>query len=121
MALGIGVLWTIGLAVCAWPGRLRYALVFGGMGVALTQCIFVLHFFTGAVALEAWAAVTRSGAGLDDPLSNLGGFAVTLMTGQPLMLLALAVGWVGCWMSQLWPPRPEDIPEPRGEGDGQAV
>ena len=104
MALGVVVLWTVGLAVCAWSDWLRRAAIAGGFMVAITQFCFVLHFHAGVFALSSWSRMTGEGMGIGGPLSEVGGFAVTVMTGQPLMFLALAVGCALCWMFDLWPP-----------------
>lgn len=108
MAAGIAVLWTVGLAVCAWPGRLRQILVVGGWVVALSQMIVLPHIFIGTFALGSWGSITGANSGIDGPLTEVGGFAVTLMTGQPLMLLALVIG---CLMYWLWPSIAEDAPQ----------
>jgi hypothetical protein len=86
-------------------------LVVGGWAVAASQILFFPHFFIGAIALDSWGAMTGGGTGWSEPLSEPGGFAVTLMTGQPLMILAVAVGWVGCWLLDLWPPAAEESPQ----------
>lgn len=103
MLLGVIVLWTVGMAVCAWPGRLRKAMAFGATFVALCQFVPILHLFVGGVALESWEEFSGHRLSGGGSLSNLGAFAVTLMTGQPLMVLALAIGWLGCWTLKLWP------------------
>ena len=108
MAAGVLLLWTVGLAVCAWPGRLRQLLVVGGWVVAASQVLVLPHIFVGTFALESWDAITGANSGINGPLSEIGGFAITLMTGQPLILLALVIGFC---MFKLWPPVAEEAPD----------
>jgi hypothetical protein len=99
MMAATAALWAAGLVACSRPGRLRLALVIGALPIAATQLLPILQIVAGSFALSAWSSLIRlpETAGFDAPLSEAGGFAVTLLTGLPLMAAALAVGSITCW------------------------
>lgn len=66
-------------------------LALGGGAVALSQSVQFLHFISGMLALELWGGSLGGGG---KPLTEIGGFAVTVMTGGPLMVLATVSGLV---------------------------
>lgn len=93
MGLAILALCLFGLVVSAQSRKMAWALALGGCLVALLQPVMVLHIFAGGLALNLWTGSIRGGG-----LSEFGGFAVTVMTGGPLMVLALVCGLVIDWL-----------------------
>jgi len=90
---GILVFWAAGLALGLLMPRLGEALIRGGVVVAALQPIFVLHFAAGAFGMWVWHQV-RSGLSFGQPglWAEVDGLAVTLLTGQPLLLAAWVFG-----------------------------
>jgi len=90
---GILVYWAAGLALGLLMPRLGSALGGGGLVVAALQPIFVLHFAAGAFGMSVWHHL-RSGSTIGHPglWAEADGFAVTLLTGQPLLLAAWVFG-----------------------------
>jgi hypothetical protein len=91
MLSAVVAVWAAGLVVCARTVRLSGILFYGAGVVALCQMVPVLQIVAGYFALRAWSAV---GGALDEGgvKSEVGGFAVTLMTAQPLLLAAFVFG-----------------------------
>jgi hypothetical protein len=115
MGMGAAVLalGSAGLVLCQRPGRFRLALVIGATAVGLSQVVPVLHIVAGVVAIETWEFASGANVNVTTGrgLSEVGGFAVTVMTAQPLILAALLFGYAFCWMRE-WP-----APSAVAEGD----
>lgn len=90
---GILVYWAAGLALGLFLPRLGEALTRGAFVVAALQPMFFLHFAAGAFGMWAWHQV-RSGPPFGQPglSAEADGMAVTLLTGQPLLLAAWLAG-----------------------------
>jgi hypothetical protein len=116
MGVAVVAIWSAGLVACQRPGRLRMALVIGATAVGLSQVVPFLHIISGMIAIGTWEKVSGDIVGVDiggdgPGLSESGGFAVTVMTAQPLILIALVFGYAFCWM-QGWPSPPAgSLPE----------
>lgn len=99
MLAGIVAFWLVGAAVVACVPRLRAVLVYGGAVLALTQVLPVLQIVAGVVAVELFDTTP-------EPMSELTGFLVTLVTGGQLALVVLlcrvscsVLGWLGAsWL-----------------------
>ena len=94
MLVGAAVLLTVGLWICSRAAKLGFALIIGGIAVALSQVIGILQMLAGISAYacaEALGLVESMQAG--PHISNaIGGFVITLITGALLMAAALVAG-----------------------------
>ena len=93
LVAGILVYWAAGLALGLLLPRLGEALATGGIVVAALQPAFFLHLAAGFFGLNTWSLM-RSGPVFGEPglWAEVDGFAVTLLTGQPLLLAAWVFG-----------------------------
>jgi hypothetical protein len=93
IAAGILVYWAAGLTLGLLLPRLGEVLTRGGIVVAALQPLFALHFAAGAFGMAVWHWM-RSGPTFGQPglWAEIDGFAVTLLTGQPLLLAAWLFG-----------------------------
>jgi hypothetical protein len=91
MLCAVLTIWAVGLVVCTRAARLGRVLFAGGKVVAVCQLFPVLQVVSACCAFWAWNAVggTLNRGGL---MSEVGGFAVTLLTAQPLLLAAFVFG-----------------------------
>lgn len=100
MFVAAAVLFLLGGAVCTAQRNLGLTLVFGGVPVGLSQVFPILQFMAELIAIgigEAMGVVEYIGeVGHRDMVwraaSELGGFAVTFLTGGLLMGAAIAFG-----------------------------
>jgi hypothetical protein len=90
---GILVYWAAGLTLGLLMPRLGEALTRGAFVVAALQPMFFLHFAAGAFGMWAWHQM-RSGPPFGQPglWAEADGLAMTLLTGQPLLLAAWVFG-----------------------------
>jgi hypothetical protein len=89
VAFYVAVTW----AVMRWPRFARWATL-GGTAVALTQFAPLIQFWSGSLALWLWGGLigaTRLKLG-DGVIAEVGGFVVTVLTGQPLFMVAILLG-----------------------------
>lgn len=110
MGCGVIVTWCLGQIVCLWSGTLRKALVIGGCVVALTQLFPVLQFILVGIAVDLWEGATGiSFDGGPQPRTALefSGFAVTLLTAQMHIAIAVAVGYLALGVRELCTKRKE--------------
>lgn len=114
MSCAIVGYWTLGLVASVRPGMLGRGLVVGGMLVGLLQLAPMLQIFAGIAALDIWGKVSgQTGDGFGGrPLSELGGFAVTAMTGGTLLAAAGFCGMAIVAMSG-WEPATKSADEAR--------
>lgn len=89
MGCAIAWLWLAGAFGLRHPRCPRFALLVGGWAVALSQTTPLLQMVCGAFALSCW-----HGGMHDKPLSEVGGFAVTALTGGLLLMAALLIGGI---------------------------
>ncbi len=92
LGLAIAAYWGLGLRACAGRALWGRALIYGGTLVAFSQFYPTAQYFAGLAGLSAWSFI--SGSDLPHPLSGLGGFFVTGVTGGLLQLVALIPGWI---------------------------
>ena len=102
MMAGIFVLWVAGHFACGKNRKLTYSLVTGSFVFALSQFYPVAHLVTGILSLSFVKLIGLSGQnpndvgqfndGIGEINSELGGFIATLMTGTPLVAVALVIG-----------------------------
>lgn len=91
------LLLAVGYWICAVARQLGFALVVGGVAVALSQVFPILQMTAGIVSCALAEAMGLYSSGDDvNPLGtvagDVGSFALTLITGGLLMAAALAVG-----------------------------
>jgi hypothetical protein len=93
MMAGIAVCWLVGLAVCVVAPRWEAVFFQGGLVVAASQFFPILQFAAGIFGLWAWESIAPDVRLHSDGLSGLvAGFAVTLLTAQPLLIAAWLFG-----------------------------
>lgn len=92
IGLAIVVYWMIGLVTCADGGRRGgRPLVAGGIWVALSQLLPIAQILAGLAGVWSWAAISGQE---HRPLSVLGGFTMTIVTGGLLLTLAEVIGLI---------------------------
>lgn len=119
MLLGIAAFYGIVTwGVIRWRRFGRWATL-GGVAIALTQFWPVLQMSAGIFALGVWNTGTGTGVGKNNlgtgALAEVGGFAVTILTGQPLFFGALLIGAILDKIGRVIsnePDAPETEPEP---------
>lgn len=96
MLLAIFCLLGSGFWTCSRAPGIGFALVVGGVAVALSQAIPVLQIVAGGAAFAVGKALAfiEPAADLSGVTSATGGFVVTLTTGGLLMAAALVAGLV---------------------------
>ena len=87
MLAGVFAMWLVGHYAVARYTRLRNALIVGGIFIAVLQVIPLLQFGAGLSAVSILA-------GWDAKLSAATAFAVTLLAGGQLVVVALVSGYV---------------------------
>ena len=93
MLAALVVVWLVGVGGCYHLPRAAEAVAVGGMYVAMLQFLPCLHVAALGVGLFGWVGVTG-----ESPLrapgwrSELGAFAVTLLTALFLLLVAWVFG-----------------------------
>ena len=97
MLLAAILLLAVGYWICASARELGFALVVGGVAVALSQVLPMLQIMAGALgcALAVAMGLHSNGDAVDSPpmvVGEVGGFVVTLITGSLLMGAALVTG-----------------------------
>jgi hypothetical protein len=117
MWLVVATLWAAGFAAGYRWGEMRRALAVGGILAALTQIYPLPHMFAGLLALAAWRRLAGEAPNEyphDTLHSDLGGFAVTLMSGGLAMVFAIMVGFLLISVRR----GREAEPSPKGHADG---
>ncbi|CAN5380096.1 hypothetical protein BH11PLA2_BH11PLA2_44970 [soil metagenome] len=79
--------------------RFGTAATNGSFLFAFSQFFAFLQMMAGTLALGIWETVTGNNGGLGGNNSNpvlaeVGGFACTIMTGQPLFAIAVGLGYI---------------------------
>jgi hypothetical protein len=93
MALAILICWFTTLVFCLNSERLETVLFNGGLAVAICQVAPILQFGCGMLAMWAWETIAGDVRPNSDGFSGfLAGFAVTLLTAQPLLFAAWFLG-----------------------------
>jgi len=87
--------WFLGVVACARGWRFGLAMLVGGILVSASQLLPVLQLVAGMLSLMAWSPPTGdTGEWMYKlRLSEIGGLAVTALTGGILMALACVSGY----------------------------
>ncbi|CAN5613831.1 hypothetical protein BH11PLA2_BH11PLA2_46130 [soil metagenome] len=105
MFLGMLFLWLISLFLVNYSEFIYRSLILGGTNLAFTQIIPIPQMLAGTVALQLWYKIHSRPPGLyglsEDPImSEVGGFVVTILVGQPLLAFALIIGAINLAISR---------------------
>jgi hypothetical protein len=110
MIAAVLVCWVAGLVLCMRPGRLGRVLIVGGSLVACAQMFLIPHIVVGMLALWVCHSIAEAAQFPRTGLwAEVGGFAATLLTAQPLLLAALWLGGVRRLFSE--PPAGAESPD----------
>ncbi len=96
MLMAVMILLAAGYWICSIQRDLGRLLVFGGAFVGLSQIYPILQIVAGLggmVVGQAFGQVSAGDQAAPAPLSQTGGFLVTLTTGGLLMMASLALGY----------------------------
>jgi len=117
MAVAIVLCWYFGHRVGAKSRWIDRALVAGGIVVALSQVIGILHISAGVMSLEIGSRLGQVTSNEWGPreITELGGLLVTILTGGILMTVAMVCGSVICL---IFPDRRPRDPEQGWDGEG---
>jgi hypothetical protein len=98
MIAGVVVLLLVSTGFVIMFPKMGKCLISGGTLMMISQLIPVLQMMSGLFALRIWqelTGATESNLGQGNKmLAEIGGFTVTLMTAQPLLLITLLMGAV---------------------------
>ena len=103
MLSAVGFTLVLGIVLVERWSRLRVALAIGSVVTAVSQAFPLLQIVAGSVSLDAVNRLGHdpgTGFGNERGLTELGGFAVTLLTAGLMILAALAGGGAFqllCW------------------------
>lgn len=89
MCSALALVWLCGHVAAVRAPKLMGAVAWGGMVVAVTQLVFVLHVRVGSFALEAMGVDLAQST-----ISNAQAFGATLYTAAILMLVALTLSGI---------------------------
>jgi hypothetical protein len=97
MLVGIVIFYVAATFLVIRFHRMGTAAIIGSGVVALSQFWAIAQLYSGLLALSVWGFVsgtkgTNDLGGGNPILAELGGCAVTIMTGQPLFALAIIIG-----------------------------
>ena|SRR5215469_8051735 len=92
MLLAMLVLLALGFWICARAREVGFALVVGGVAVALSQVFPILQVMAGIFGFALAESIGLSGPRGGDLETLAAGFAVTLATGGLLAAASLAAG-----------------------------
>lgn len=106
MFIGITLMWCVGQAICLCPGILRKALCIGGIVIGFTQLIALPHMFLGRFAIDVTESITaeRFSSNTSHGMMEVNGFLATILTAQPLMVLAIVIGLIIECFGRTFPP-----------------
>jgi multisubunit Na+/H+ antiporter MnhB subunit len=94
ICIGVLVIWFFGLACGYLPKPIRKSILISGILTAISQFIPWLQFIAGFLAASSLDWTT--GLNLDSPhsLIELTGIAITILTGQILILFSTIITYV---------------------------
>jgi hypothetical protein len=102
LVLAVAFLLVCGMCVCSLSPKLARAINLGGMIVAASQFIPILHITAGAIGFGLADGLGLTDFGPAPSLTNLGAFVVTAVTGTILIGMSTVPGLILVW---LWPGR----------------
>lgn len=97
MLIGIFFCWLWAHCVGGKSHFLRFALLFGGAAVALSQLVPSLQILSGWMGMGVGSLLGQV-SNIDKVTSEWGGFIVTMVTGGSLQIVSLAVGGIAYWI-----------------------
>lgn len=93
ICVAVLVCWGIGLLVSLASPRVESVLFHGGLAVAVVQFLFIPHMAAGLFGILVWEQIVGKPKLRDEDWSGgIAGFAITLLTAQPLLLAAWLFG-----------------------------
>lgn len=100
----LAVLYWIGFALCLFRFRVGRSLVVGGVFIAATQLLPILHILCGSFGLMMWEAIGGGRFFSDDGFEasgsgwqtdrNMAAVIIVFFTAHPLLVVAVLIGVV---------------------------
>jgi hypothetical protein len=114
VGIGIGICWLLGLAIQYLPKSIRSSTISGSIVIGIFQFLPLSPLSLIAGMLAEYSIKTLTGLDIGSSGFNgiLAGFAVTIVTGQILLLIALVFSLPINLLRVLWNDRmqPDDVP-----------